>query len=153
MKRGVAGALLLLAAALIPWRAQAVFEQTPGSGIEVANCDPHMHQPGGQHAWVDPYGVWHSADVFPLTEGFLAIAYTNRARQAATEVEFGLVARGSLVALAKDVGTFSPGVKIEHEFVISPEVFPLGTALPECMVMWVRYADGSIWQNPNPPPR
>jgi len=55
------------------------------------------------------------------------------------------------VAVAKDVGKFSPGVTIDHEFAISREVFPLGTQFPYCAVLYVRYADGTAWRNPSPP--
>lgn len=31
------------------------------------------------------------------------------------------------------------------------KIFPIGTAFPYCAVLRVQYADGSVWQNPNPP--
>lgn len=128
--------------------------QTPHSQILVSSCWAHRHYTLAQaHPWIDPYGVWRSSSTFRLTDGFLAVDYTNQAALAATEVDFGLVVRGSLVATAKDVGTFSPGVAIRHEFVVSPEIFPLRTSFPACIVLHVRYADGSSWRNPAPPPQ
>jgi len=126
--------------------------QTPGSHITILDCYPHQHGPGVSHPWIDPYGTYHTPGSFPSDEGFLGIDYHNDATTAATEVDFGLVARNSLVATAKDVGTFSPGTEIKHEFVISREVFPIGTAFPYCAVLRVKYSDGSEWHNPNPPP-
>jgi len=76
----------------------------------------------------------------------------NQSKLAATEVDFGLVVRQSLVATATDKGTFSTGAKIQHEFVISREVFPIGATFPYCAVLRVKYADGSEWRNPAPPP-
>jgi hypothetical protein len=141
-------ALLVSAAAVAD--TNAPIKQTPGSKIVVAACDPHVHTVAQAHPWIDPYGVYHTT-MFPACDAFLGITYKNVASVAATEVDFGLVARGSLVAVAKDVGSFAPDVSIDHEFVISREVFPLGTSFPYCAVMRVKYADGSVWNNPNPP--
>ncbi len=144
--------LAALIATAITANAAPALRQTPGSNITVTSCDPHQHGAGVSHPWVDPYGVWHYSGAFPTDEGFLGIDYQNDAKITATEVDFGLVTRGSLVATAKDVGTFSPAVKITHEFVISREVFPIGTEFPYCAVLRVKYSDGSQWRNPNPPP-
>ena len=131
---------LLLAVAL-------AFQQTPGSNVSVTNCQPHRHEVGFiGHPWIDPYGRFHGPQNFPQDEGFLAITYTNQKSVVATEIEFGLVARGWLVAVVKDVGKFSPGVTIDHEFSLDPEVFPLQTSLPLCTVLHVKYADGSEWR-------
>ena len=128
--------------------------QTPHSHILVSSCTAHRHYTITQaHPWIDPYGIWQSSSTFRLTDGFLAVGYANQATIAATEVDFGLVARGSLAATAKDVGTFSTGVTIRHEFVVSPEIFPLRTSFLACIVLRVKYADGSVWHNPEPPPQ
>jgi len=138
--------------ALLPLAATAQALQTPGSNIVVTSCDPHVHTAAEAHPWIDPYGGWHyGAGAFPSWDAFLAISYQNKAAVAATEVDFGLVARGSLIALAKDVGSFAPNVTIDHEFVVSREIFPIGTALPYCAVLRVKYSDGTEWQNPSPP--
>ncbi len=126
--------------------------QTPGSNVKVLACYPHVHAIGVSHPWVDPYGVHHGPDRFPNDEGFLGIDYRNEAKSAAVEVDFGLILRDALVATAKDVGTFSQGVKIQHEFVIDREIFPIGTSNPYCAVLRVKYADGSEWRNPRPLP-
>ena len=126
--------------------------QTPGSHITIVDCYPHQHAAGVSHPWIDPYGTYHSQGTFPSDEGFLGIDYKNDTTVAAIEIDFGLVARDSLVATAKDIGTFSPGTEIKHEFVISREVFPIGTTFPYCAVLRVKYSDGSEWHNPNPPP-
>ena len=126
--------------------------QTPGSNVTVQECSPHRHTAGYPgHPWIDPYGNIHGRENFPYTVGFLAVAYMNDARKPASEIDFGLVSRGSLIALAKDVGTFSPGARISHEFSLDPEVFPIGTQFPYCAVLRVKYADGTEWRNPDPP--
>lgn len=148
----IAGAALAAFMLVATAHAAAQQRQTPGSRITVNECNPHRHMSGTGHPWIDPYGVWHSVSDFPYTEGFLAIGYRNDNKSAdATEVDFGLVARGTLIAVTKDVGSFAPGVTINHEFSVSPEIFPIGTALPYCAVLRVKYADGSEWHNPNPP--
>ena len=148
--------ILALAAALLLTTVSAhaqTLQQTPGSRIVVTACDPHIHSAGTGHPWIDPYGVWHydiGETVFPSFDAFLAISYQNQAPVAATEIDFGLVARGSLIAVAKDVGTFSTGITIDHEFVVSREIFPIGTSLPFCEVLRVKYADGTTWSNMHP---
>jgi len=147
--------LIVVASALVAGAASAdepETRQTPGSNIVILNCNPHEHGPGASHPWIDPYGNWHYRGAFPYDEGFLGVDYRNDAKTSASEIDFGLVARGSLVAIAKDVGMFSTGTEINHEFVISREVFPIGTSFPYCAVLRVKYSDGSEWRNPNPPP-
>lgn len=69
----------------------------------VEQCNPHQHEPGsGGHVWVDPYGRYHGIRNFPYTAGFLGVTYTNNAKKAAREVDFGLVSRGSLIAVRRD---------------------------------------------------
>ncbi len=151
--RCAGGTAALIALALSPLGAQTpALQQTPGSQIAVTSCDAHRHDISQRHGWIDPYGIYHPAAMdFPYEDAFLAITYKNTAQVAATEIDFGLVARSSLVAVAKDVGTFSTGAVIDHEFSISRQVLPLGTAFPYCAVLRVKYADGRVWTNPNPP--
>lgn len=149
----VLGALFLAAIVGGSATALAATDQTPGSNITVLTCYPHVHAAGVTHPWIDPYGVHQSPARFPSEEGFLAIDYRNDSKTAATEIDFGLVVRDSLVATAKDVGKFSTAVKIQHEFVVSREIFPIGESSPYCAVLRVKYADGSEWRNPRPPPQ
>jgi hypothetical protein len=149
MKRSL---IVLVALLLLPGATHAQTRQTSGSQILVTACRPHLHTIAQAHPWINPYGIYErNLVLFPAFDAFLAISYKNQAGVAAKEVDFGLVARGSLIAIAKDLGTFSPGVDIDHEFVVSREIFPLGTTFPVCSVLRVRYADGSVWLNPSPP--
>ncbi len=81
----------------------------------------------------------------------LTVEFVDNRPVAATEVVFGLVARGALVARTKDVGTFSPGVAITHTYGISGQVFPLRTSFPRCTVLRAKFSDGIVWNNPHPP--
>ena len=147
---GIGIVLALLVVAIVSADTQ---QQTPGSKILVSQCNPHRHTPAQAHPWIDPYGLSHGESNFPSWDAFLTISYQNQASVAATEVGFGLVTRGSLVAVAKDRGSFSKDTKIDHEFVVTSEIFPLGTTPPYCSVLWVKYADGTMWVNPKPPER
>lgn len=122
--------------------------QNPGSKIRIMKCLPHVHEVGQSHPWIDPYGGWHyTASHFPYWDAFLEIVYQNESDTTATEIDFGLIAGGSLIAVTKDSGKFSTGVPIDHEFVVSREIFPLRPS-PYCAALRVKYADGSVWQNP-----
>ena len=131
--------------------AQPHLRQTPGSQITVSQCRPHLHTAAQAHPWIDPYGYWHYHGFFPYEEGFLEITYVNNANVAATEIDFGLVARHSLIAVVTDKGTFSPGATVDHEFSVDRQIFPIGTEFPYCAVMRVIYTDGSTWTNPRIP--
>lgn len=144
---------LLLLGVLAALLAQST-PQTPGSHILVTSCRPHEHTGREAHPFIDPYGQWHrNSRDFPAFDAFLAIGYQNRSRLVASEVDFGLVVRGSLIAVVKDVGIFAPGAAIDHEFVVSREIFPLQTHAPFCEVLHVKYADGSNWFNLHPEQR
>ncbi len=129
--------------------------------LHVTSCEPtrgHLLVPGFVPAyypvmpyyWPDIYGYRYYQP--PVHSGpTLAIAYTNQTKDVMTEIEFGLVAKGTLVAEVRDVGTFSPGAEIRHEFGISPNVFPLGTGLARCVPLQVKFASGRVWKNPHLP--
>ncbi len=129
---------------------QADEKQTPQSDIHVQTCSAHKGRPAYTETYTDSEGKTRTRRV-DEEDSYLKIYYRNTASVAAREVDFGLVARDKLVDKVKDVGTFSPGILIEHKFKVSREIFPLRTALPYCAVLRVRYEDGRVWNNPNPP--
>lgn len=144
-------ALALLAAAAIPSApAAALSTQTAGSRITINTCLPHRGKHSHLRRYVDAFGNWQTM-MEPGRASTLEIHYVNTAKTAAKEIDFGLSARNVLVAKVKDVGTFSPGIAIDHEFIIPRSVFPLRTGLPQCPVLRVVYADGTTWVDPNPP--
>jgi len=129
--------------------------QTPGANVHVTHCYLHTHSASARHPWVDAYGVTHQVTDFPSDQAFLAITYINTLAKPATTIEFGLVSRGELVAVARDRGVFAHNVPVAHEFVILRLLYPrtlAGAARREiyCAVLNVTYADGSSWRNPNP---
>jgi hypothetical protein len=128
--------------------------------IQVNKCDPTLNGsfPGytvgyyprvGPYGWYDVYGVRYMQPV--AANAKLGIDYVNVTQRTMSTIEFGLIARGRLVAEVRDVGTFSPNAEIKHEFGISPNVFPLGTGLPLCVPLRITFSDGATWRNPHLP--
>lgn len=150
----------LLFAAL--WFAVPATALTRNNPISVSVCNPQRGQvstvgydpgyyPRGRYMWPDVYGNRYYQRPITRTAPVLSIDYVNVSQRPITSIEFGLIARGQLVAEVRDVGTFSPGAEIKHRFGISPNVFPLGTGLPRCVALRARYEDGSKWMNPHLP--
>lgn len=81
--------------------------------------------------------------------------FTNTASQAATEVDLGMVQQRLLVYELRNKGTFTPGVLIQRGYgsvggkgnAVGDDVMHTG-----CIVLAVRYADGTSWKNPSIPP-
>jgi len=165
MKTGSLAIAALIVAVLSQSKASALSDRHP---IRVERCDPRSgfatadypvgyargYYPGGPFYWVDPYGFryYQPRLVAPAaTAPTLGINYVNTASQTAKAIDFGLVARGHLIAEVRDVGTFTTGAPIQHEFGLSRNVFPIGTALPRCVPLLVEFQNGSVWKNPNRP--
>ncbi len=157
---GVAALCLLCSAPAL-----SVMVHTPHP-IKVNKCNPQRGtytQTGFVPAYypmgVGPYWGWPSVYGYgyryyqsPVAGNpTLAIDYVNATETVMKDVEFGLVVRGTLVAEVRDVGTFSPGAEIKHEFGISRNVFPIQTSFPECVPLKITFADGSKWKNPHLP--
>ncbi|HUN29448.1 MAG TPA: hypothetical protein VMV65_06555 [Alphaproteobacteria bacterium] len=133
--------------------------------FRVGRCDPKANlttayagyapgfYPGRAYYWGDPYGYRFYQPPVATANPTLNIDFTNITDKVMTTVEWGLVANGRLVAEARDVGTFSPGAEIKHQYGLSPNVFPLQTGLPHCIALRVKFADGTEVRNPNLPHR
>jgi hypothetical protein len=132
--------------------------------VRVTQCDPQRsvavpayvgyssgYYPFAPYYWTDPYGFQYRQFPTMPTSATLSIDYTNITGKVMTTIDFGLVARGLLVAEVRDVGKFSPNAEIKHQFGLSSNVFPLQTALARCVPLHVIYADGTTWTNPRLP--
>jgi len=64
------------------------------------------YYPHGPYRWPDVYGYWYYQP--PI------------ATNATLAIDFGLLARGQLIAEIRDAGTFSPNVEIKHAIGASP---------------------------------
>jgi hypothetical protein len=155
----IACVLLLVAPAMV---AQAATQPS----VKVNRCDP-VHNPGsagttyvgyspgyypsGRYYWNDPYRrSYYEPPVSPT--GRLYIDFVNTSTDVMSAIDFGLIARGSLIAEVRDVGKFSPGAEIKHEFGVSPNIFPIGTSMPACMPLRIEFQNGTTWTNPKLPP-
>ncbi|MGR4066098.1 MAG: hypothetical protein ACLQPV_11725 [Vulcanimicrobiaceae bacterium] len=129
--------------------------------LRVTTCHPQQGQvyaptyvgyapgfyPRYPYYWGDVYGArFYQPPV--ATNPTLSIDYSNATQKDMSSIEFGLIARGQLVAEVRDVGTFSPGAEIKHRFGLSPNVFPLQTSIVECVPLRIHFADGTHWVNP-----
>lgn len=151
-----------------PATAQAAATAVPhaSSLVNVSVCNPKLnvtqsggfagYAPGyyrGPAFWGDAYGGRYYQPPVTTADPQLGIDYTNISSKAMHSIEFGLVANGILKAEVRDVGKFSPGAEIKHKFGISPNVFPIGTGLPQCVPLRITFADGTKWRNPQLPPK
>jgi hypothetical protein len=158
MKRSLPSALALVIAVSTASAGAAVHN----SPVHVATCQPSAnvrvsggwapgYYPAGPYYWPTVYGYRYYQPPVRTANPTLAIGYTNNTPKVMKQVEFGLVANGNLVAEVKDVGTFSPGVEIKHEFGLSPNVFPIQTGLPKCIPLKITFEDGTKWRSPHLP--
>ena len=161
--RSIGFALAVTVATAAPGAAQTA-PATAAQLISVNRCDPQRayntpgyagfapaYYPFGPYNWVDPYGFQYSQFPPTATSGTLSIDYMNVSTRTMTTIDFGLVARGRLVAEVRDVGKFSPKAEIKHQFGLDPNVFPLRTALATCVPLHIVFADGTSWKNPHLP--
>ncbi len=152
-------AALLSAGSVAPAYAQPV----PAHPVKVSACNPRAntyaygpgwvpgYYPAGPYFWYDPWGYRYAQPAYVQSNPTLGIDYVNQTQKVMKQIEFGLIANHHLVAEVKDVGTFSPGAEIKHEFGLSPNVFPLQTGLPHCVPLRITFADGTKWRNPRLP--
>ena len=157
---------LLIGASTLAASAQPapVMMTTPAKLINVSRCVPDRPSrrssfndfspafyPLTPYYWDDPYGFQFNQPALIPSSGTLSIDYTNVTGNVMKTIDFGLVARGKLVAEVRDVGTFSPNAEIKHQFGLDRNVFPLRTALAQCLPLRIVYADGTIWKNSHLP--
>jgi hypothetical protein len=153
MKRLLTSLALTLAAGLVAMPAAGAKSQ-----IKVTNCVPSRnvmvsggwtpaYYPAGPYYWPSVYGYRYYQPRMATSNPALGIDYVNTSDKVMKQIEFGLIANGRLVAEVKDVGTFSPGAEIKHQFGVSPNIFPLQTSLVKCMPLKITYADGTKWQS------
>lgn len=154
----IVAAIVLMSNAVIP----AMALPTAPHPVKVANCQPSRnvmatggfvrgYYPPAPYYWPTVYGYRYYQPPVRTSSPTLSIDYTNATDKPMTQIEFGLVANGNLVAEVKDVGTFSPGVEIKHQFGLSPNVFPLSTGLARCVPLKITFADGTKWRSPHLP--
>jgi len=81
----------------------------------------------------------------PFRTSGIQISYKNTYTSPATKVKFFVDYRGQRDIIV-DKGTFSPGVKISHEFEdFSGQVWE-GSTPDYCMPIYIKFENGSIWE-------
>jgi hypothetical protein len=140
----------------LPAHAKRIDVKTCHASRSVTTTPTYGYLPGyyprSRYFWDDVYGFPYYQRPLTVNEsGSLQIDYVNVTPSVMRTIDFGLVANGRLVAEVRDVGTFSPGVEIKHTFGLDPNVFPLGTALPQCVPLRITYHDQATWVNPHLP--
>ena len=80
--------------------------------------------------------------------GPLYITFLNDAQQNIDAIDFS-VAIEQKHAVIHDVGTFSPGVTVAHQFATfnSKQWAYLPKTQPTCLVTYVKFGDGTIWRS------
>ena len=128
------------------------FAQTDPSvpPVQIDNCAPIIRRP-------DPFAsnvpTFMGIPIASTSTG-MRITFVNQSRQVAKLVNFAVQSNGSRFII-RDVGTFSPGISIVHEyrngagqgFVLPAFIAPNVT----CRVSMVEFADGSVWRRGHPP--
>jgi hypothetical protein len=83
-----------------------------------------------------------------------AITYVNLAKKTVSSVTFAVGYRNSsehFVRRVQDVGSFAPGVTIDHTFSLFNDVTYGGAHTTLCVPTQVKYAGGTIWVAPTKP--
>jgi hypothetical protein len=138
LKSGAAALGIVLTAAPLAAHAQA----PSASPIAITNCSVLRYQRDpGRRYWY-PWGFPPNQSLY--TDG-VDITYVNNTPKVASRVAFVVNYRGDIQHIV-DVGTFSPGVSIDHTFgQFTGDAF-LGTRPNTCRVAAVRFSDGSVWR-------
>jgi hypothetical protein len=109
--------------------------------IAGAQADPvqieYLHTSGGFYQ-----DAYHNMNLLPA---LLQITFKNYSSAEATDVVFAVEGNGFAKRI-NDVGRFTKGVRIRHNFTVDP--FSVGGAI-YVRVVQVSFADGTVWQNPN----
>ncbi|HLJ84348.1 MAG TPA: hypothetical protein VKT51_09280 [Candidatus Eremiobacteraceae bacterium] len=105
---------------------------TPASPVQVESCN-----------------VSYNGNVLVGTTGKLVINFTNYGSVAADVIRFH-VQYGDQSLFIRDVGTFSPGIEIQHKFSSFEgdlQLSPLLTGQKPvmCTVAWSHFVNGTIW--------
>jgi hypothetical protein len=136
---------LVAAFALLPAAGGA---QTPSPPVTIDTCAPIIPPPQHVFPWESPPPSFMGVPIASTSTG-MHIAFVNEASQPATLVTFAVNDNGNQFVI-RDVGTFSPGISIDHTYsngkgqsyllpsFITPHV--------RCRVQSVKFADGSVWR-------
>ena len=119
-----------------------------GAPVTINSCGPIM-QPQQTFVFQSPPPSFMGVPIASTSSG-MAITFVNESKIVATLVNFDVNNNGNHFVI-RDVGTFSPGVTINHTYrngngqsYILPSFI---TPHVQCRVASVTFADGSIWRH------
>jgi hypothetical protein len=93
-----------------------------------------------------PWYGWRYPDSGPApTTSGLRIVFANQTNTPATQVGFRVSYRGDH-EFVHDVGTFSPGVAIDHSYSVFVDYAYLGSRPNACVPVFAQFSDGSTWR-------
>ncbi len=114
-----------------------------GPPIAVGTCEITQNIANrAYHPW---YGWRYPGISRPPSTSGLRVAFVNRTNTPATEVGFYVAYRGA-TEYVRDIGTFSPGVTIDHTYSEFVDYAFLGSRPNSCRAVFARFADGSVWR-------
>jgi hypothetical protein len=117
--------------------------QASDNPIKISSCVVNLPRAGDD--WVDPWGVRYYQ---PSTRGNVNVTFENLGSKTASSIDFGLIVHNVLVGEARDAGTFSPGVAIQHELGLPEGRLPAPSAKLECVALRVKWSDGTYYKSP-----
>src|SRR5579883_2636673 len=139
-------------AMVLLFRPNVVVDAQPSTSapVTINRCEPILRSPSPQES---PSSNPLSGLLQPSTSAGMRIEFTNESNKTATLVNFDVNSNGEHFVI-RDVGTFSPGVSINHSysngkgqaFVLPAFIAPHVT----CRVASVRFSDRTVWPPPAP---
>jgi hypothetical protein len=142
----ISGAGLL---ALAPMAGGAAPMAGAPSMAEVVHVDACGASAG--HPEASYMGPFNKMVLQPALPPMAMIDFFNASSRPISAIEFGLVADGKLLAVVRDMGSFTPNARIMHAYGIAEAAVPPANAMTQCVPLRVRYADGTTWMNPSMP--
>ena len=134
----------LAAIALAPVATLAAPDTAPqATPVQIDRCRLE-YTPGG-----GGFGLLGVAGALTKSSGQLKIKFTNESDKPASIIRFAVDLDGKDASI-RDVGTFAPGVTVDHGFkdFAGTTGWVFGRqAQPTCHVTYVKFADGSTWES------
>ena len=138
---------LLLCVFTVVLASSSITANADNAPVTINSCGPILQQQQ-PFVWQSPPPSFMGVPIASTSSG-MAITFVNESQTVATLVNFSVNDNGNHFVI-RDVGTFSPGVTINHRYrngngqsYILPAFI---TPRVRCRVASVTFADGSVWR-------
>lgn len=121
----------------------AASAQEAGDMVSVAGCAVSDALGPQTFMGVDGREVYQ-----PGTPAMLMIDFKNSASKPIKAIDFGYLQHGKVLAVVRDVGSFTPGASIMHAFSFHDMAMFSHVTSMSCVPLRIRYADGTEWKAP-----